>query len=836
MATKAGTLTAPTPAVEQQEREIIFDIFRRWGYLQASLDPLGQFLPPEPFPITSVPEGEFAAEARRFYCGNFAIEFMHIPSLEQRQWLQEQIEQPAQIEQPTPKSDQKHILTQLIRADLFEQVIQQRYLGTKRFSLEGLTVLIPFLDQVFATASAAGVARSLLAMAHRGRLNVMANTIGRAPSEIFAKFEDVDPRSTLGGGDVKYHMGATGEYTSPSGKTVALHLASNPSHLEAVNPVVMGRARAYQVRIGEEGKQRVLPIILHGDAAFAGQGITAESLNLASLAGYSIGGTMHIITNNLLGFTANPEESNSTRFATDLAKRLPIPIFHVNGEDPDTAVRIARIATEYRQRFHSDVVVDLIGYRRYGHNEADDPTVTQPRRYAVIKQRAPLYQLYAKAIGVDPAEEAKSIQEKFLAEQTAATKAEHKPVLSKLPEYWKNYRGGELSEADEQIATGISADRVLELSRLSNGYPAGFHIHPKVQKLYEQRIEMAEGKRLFDYGAAELLAYASLLVDGTPVRLAGQDSQRGTFNQRHSVLVDTETEVRYAPLDHMTETQARFEVHNSLLSEAAALGFEYGYARDYPEALVLWEAQFGDFVNGAQSIIDQFIAAGEAKWGLLSGVVMLLPHGYDGQGPEHSSARMERFLQLAASDNMVIAQPSNACQYFHLLRRQALRAWRKPLVVFTPKSMLRHPDSASTVAELGKPAFENVLPDNDVKNPRRLLVCSGKIGHNLRVERAKRKDFSVGIIFLEQMYPWPEAELEVALDQHPEAEEIIWVQEEPANMGAFSYVMPLLRRLAGDRAVLSVKRHASASPATGSAKAHEIEEKTLIDLAFGSAV
>jgi 2-oxoglutarate dehydrogenase E1 component len=830
MATKAGALTAPTPAVEQQERETIFDIFRRWGYLQASLDPLGQYLPPEPFPITSVPEGEFAAEARRYYCGTFAVEFMHIPSLEQRQWLQEQ------IEQPTPKPDQKQILTQLIRADLFEQVIQQRYLGTKRFSLEGLSVLIPFLDQVFATASAAGVARSLIAMAHRGRLNVMANTIGRAPSEIFAKFEDVDPRSTLGGGDVKYHMGATGEYTSPSGQTVALHLASNPSHLEAVNPVVMGRARAYQVRIGEQGKQRVLPIILHGDAAFAGQGITAESLNLASLAGYSIGGTMHIITNNLLGFTATPEESNSTRFATDLAKRLPIPIFHVNGEDPDTAVRIARIATEYRQRFHSDVVVDLIGYRRYGHNEADDPTVTQPRRYAVIKQRAPLYQLYAKAIGVDPAAEAKSIQEKFLAEQTAATKVEHKPVLSKLPEYWDNYRGGELSEADENIATGISAERVLELSRLSNGYPAGFHIHPKVQKLYEQRIEMGEGKRLFDYGAAELLAYASLLTDGTPVRLAGQDSQRGTFNQRHSVLVDTETEVRYAPLDHMTDTQARFEVHNSLLSEAAALGFEYGYARDYPEALVLWEAQFGDFVNGAQSIIDQFIAAGEAKWGLLSGVVMLLPHGYDGQGPEHSSARMERFLQLAASDNMVIAQPSNAAQYFHLLRRQALRSWRKPLVVFTPKSMLRHPDASSTVADFGLPRFQNVLPDNDVKNPRRLLVCSGKIGHNLRVERARRKDFSVGIIFLEQMYPWPEAELEAALDQHPEAEEIIWVQEEPANMGAFSYVMPLLRRMAGDRAVLSVKRHESASPATGSAKAHEIEEKTLIDLAFGSAV
>ncbi|HEX4576725.1 MAG TPA: 2-oxoglutarate dehydrogenase E1 component [Edaphobacter sp.] len=833
MASKAETLTAAAPAGVQQEREQIFDIFRRWGYLQASLDPLGQFLPPEPFPIPHVPEGDIAAEARRYYCGNFAIEFMHIPSLEQRQWLQEQ------IEQPTPKPDQHHILTQLIRADLFEQTIQQRYLGTKRFSLEGLTVLIPFLDQVFATASAAGVTRSILAMAHRGRLNVMTNTIGRSPSEIFAKFEDVDPRTVLGGGDVKYHMGATGDYTSPNGKTVALHLASNPSHLEAVNPVVMGRARAWQIRMGEQGneqgKQQVLPIILHGDAAFAGQGITAESLNMASLAGYAIGGTMHIITNNLLGFTANPEESNSTRFATDLAKRLPIPIFHVNGEDPDTAMRIAAIATEYRQRFHSDVVVDLIGYRRYGHNEADDPTVTQPRRYAAIKQRPFLYQLYAKSIGVDPTAESKTIQEKFLADQTAATKAK-RPKLSKLPDYWKPYHGGKLEEADAKLTTGISPERVLELSRLSNSYPAGFHIHPKVQKLYEQRIEMGEGKRPFDYGAAELLAYASLLTKGTPVRLAGQDSQRGTFNQRHSVLVDMETEVRYAPLDHMTDEQARFEVHNSFLSEAACLGFEYGYARDYPEALVLWEAQFGDFVNGAQSIIDQFIAAGEAKWGLLSGVVMLLPHGYDGQGPEHSSARMERFLQLAANDNIVIAQPSNACQYFHLLRRQALRSWRKPLVVFTPKSMLRHPDALSTIAELGKPAFENVLPDNDVKDPRRLLVCSGKIGHNLRVERAKRQDFSVGIIFIEQLYPWPEAELQAALDQHPNAEEIIWVQEEPANMGAFTYVMPELRRMAGDRAVLSVKRHESASPATGSAKAHEIEEKTLVDLAFGSAV
>ncbi|WP_263383888.1 2-oxoglutarate dehydrogenase E1 component [Granulicella arctica] len=831
MATKTSPRTSSAPAATLEnrisEREYVFDIFRRWGYLQSWLDPLGQYLPPEPFPV-AVPEGDFAAEARSYYSGTFGIEFTHIVNPEQRQWLQEQ------VEQPTQRPDQAHVLTQLIRADIFEQVIQSRYLGTKRFSLEGLTVLIPFLDQVLATGSASGVVKALIAMSHRGRLSVMTNTIGRSPSEIFAKFEDVDPRSTLGGGDVKYHVGATGEYHAVDGGAIALHLASNPSHLEAVNPVVMGRSRAKQIRMGEGSRNKVLPIIIHGDAAFAGQGITAESLNMASLGGYNIGGTIHIIVNNLLGFTALPEESNSSRFSTDMAKRLPIPIFHVNAEDPDAVMRIAKIATEYRQRFHSDVVIDLIGYRRYGHNEADDPTVTQPRRYALIKDRKPLYQLYAEQIGVDPTEEAKAIQNGFFDEQKAATKVERKPRLAQLPDYWSSYRGGELTEADAQIMTGVAADRVLELSRQLTSYPANFHIHPKVQKLYEQRVEMAEGKRAFDYGSAELLAYASLLTQGTPVRLTGQDTQRGTFNQRHSVLVDMETEVRYTPLEHLTPTQARFEVHNSLLSEAAALGYEYGYSRDYPEALVLWEAQFGDFVNGAQIIIDQFISSGEAKWGLLSGLVMLLPHGYDGQGPEHSSARMERFLQLAAHDNMVIAQPSNASQYFHLLRRQAMRSWRKPLIVFTPKSMLRHPDAASTLAELAKPQFENVLPDNDVTNPRRLLVCSGKIGHNLRVERAKRNDMSVGIIFVEQLYPWPEQELQAALDQHPDAPEIVWVQEEPANMGAHTFVMPLLRRMVGDRALTSVKRTASASPATGSAKAHEMEEKTLINLALGA--
>ena len=823
MATTAQPVAATAP--DHDQREGVFDIFRRWGYLQATLDPLGQYLPPEPFP-TPAPEGEAAAAARAFYCGSIGVEFMHIANTAQRQWIQEQMEQAPQ----TP--DHGRILSDLIRADIFEQVIQSRYLGTKRFSLEGLTVLIPFLNRLLESSAALGVNTSVLAMSHRGRLNVMTNIIGRSPAEIFARFEDVNPRSVLGGGDVKYHMGATGEFRSSGGKSISLHLVSNPSHLEAVDPVAMGRARAKETRIGEDGPNQVLPIAMHGDAAFAGQGILAECLVLGALSGFDVGGTVHVIVNNLLGFTATPEESNSSRFSTDVAKRLPIPIFHVNSEDPDAVIRVANIAAEFRHRFHSDIVIDLIGYRRHGHSEVDDPTVTQPRRYAAIKDHPPLYKLYADRIGVDPDAEVKRVQEEYLESQKVATNARQKAKLAQLPEYWNAYHGGTLLPADE-VPTGLPVERVAELARLTTMVPDGFHIHPKVKKLFEQRLEMAAGKRLFDYGMAEFTAFASLLSAGNPVRLSGQDSQRGTFNQRHSVVVDIETEAKYFPLAHIAPDQARFEVYNSMLSEAAVLGFEYGYSRDYPEALVLWEAQFGDFANGAQIIIDQFVAAGEAKWNLLSGLVMLLPHGYEGQGPEHSSARIERYLHLAANDNMQICQPSTAAQYFHLLRRQALRKWRKPLIVFTPKSMLRNADASSQLADFAADRFLNVIPDNSVKAPRRLLVCSGKIGHNLRLEREKRKDNTVGVIFLEQMYPWPEEEMQAALDQHPHASEIVWVQEEPANMGPLFHVLPHLRRMAGDRAVLSVKRSPSPSPATGSAKAHDLEEKTLIDLAFG---
>ncbi len=818
--------TAETATNHSEQREAIFDVFRRWGYMQSWLDPLGQYLPPEPFPVP-MPTGPIADEAREFYSKTFGIEFMHIASQAQRQWLAEQVEQPARY------PDQPHVLSLLIRADIFEQTIQSRYLGTKRFSLEGLTVLIPFLDEVLRVSYLAGVTRALIAMSHRGRLNVMTNIIGRAPAEIFAEFEDVDPRSVLGGGDVKYHIGATGEYQAEDGGAIELHLVSNPSHLEAVDPVLLGRARARQARLGEDGAQRVLPIMVHGDAAFAGQGIVAESLVLGSLPGYDVGGTVHVIVNNLLGFTALPEEGNASRYSSDLAKRLPIPIFHVNAEDPDAVVRVAAIAAEFRHRFHSDVLVDLIGYRRHGHSEVDDPTVTQPLRYAKIKDRPCLYQLYAEQMRVDPAKEVGQVREEFLADQKTASLARKKPRLAQMPSYWSAYKGGPFL-AEYDVLTGLAPDRIADLCQRMTREPEGFHVHPKVEKLYEQRVKMGADEVAFDYGAAELLAFASLLDDGTPVRLSGQDSQRGTFSQRHAVLVDIENEQRYFPLQHLSPEQARFEVYNSMLSEAAVLGFEYGYSRDSPETLVLWEAQFGDFANGAQIIIDQFIAAGEAKWNLLSGLVLLLPHGYEGQGPEHSSARVERYLQLAAGDNIQICQPSNAAQYFHLLRRQAMRAWRKPLVVFTPKSMLRNADAASPLAEFSAPHYLNVIPDSSVREPRRLLVCSGKIGHTLREEREKRKDSSVAIIFLEQLYPWPEEEMQAALDQHPRASEIVWVQEEPANMGALTYVLPHLRRMSADRAVLSVKRSASASPATGSAKAHALEEKTLVDIAFGA--
>src|SRR5271167_28817 len=690
-------------AASSEQRERVFDVFRRWGYYEATLDPLGVFEPQKLADLELT--GEAAEEARRIYCGNIGVEFMHLPEPERRRWIAERIEGSG------PEVNLEKILERLVRADLFEQVLQARYLGTKRFSLEGVTSLIPLLDSILDTAGEFGALDCVMAMSHRGRLNVMVHAACKPPHEVVSGFEDVDPRSVLGAGDVKYHVGATGVYCTTTGKSIGIHLVSNPSHLEAVDPVAMGRARAKQTRFGASSTtddpasvahEKVVPIVMHGDAAFAGQGIWAETLNLADLQAYTVGGTIHIIVNNLIGFTTRPVQEHSSRFASDIAKRQSVPVFHVNAEDPDAVVRVGALAAEYRSKFGSDVVVDLIGYRRHGHSEVDDPTITQPRLYELIKNHPPLWKIYAQNIGVDPTQTVEAIRKEYEEEQRKAGKLTKIPTLRKLPDYWAPYNYGKYTPAFE-VDTGLTREKIAEITAGLVRTPAGFHVHPKIVKLLDQRMEMGQGKRPFDYGFAELLAYGSLVLEGNPVRLTGQDTQRGTFSQRHAVLIDTQTEQEYLPLAHLSPIQAFCEIHNSSLSEAACLGFEYGFSRDYPEGLVLWEAQFGDFVNGAQIIIDQFISASEDKWGLPTGLVLLLPHGYEGQGPEHSSARIERFMQLAAEGNMNICQPSTAAQYFHLLRRQARRQWRKPLIVFTPKSMLRHPDACSTIEEFERP-------------------------------------------------------------------------------------------------------------------------------------
>src|SRR3984957_12275153 len=802
----------------------IWESFRRWGYLQASIDPLGDL---EPAPMPELDGyGSEADAARRVYCGSIGVEFMHIPDREKRAWIQQR------MESDVPKPDRARILDLLIRADIFEQVLQTRYLGTKRYSLEGECALIPLLDSVLSAAADQGAEKAMLAMSHRGRLNVMVHTVGRAAADVFARFEDVDPRSTLGSGDVKYHMGATGTFHSANGRDVEIHLVSNPSHLEAVDPVVIGRTRAKQQRRGENGRRRVVAVVMHGDAAFAGQGICAEVLNMAGVEGFAVGGSVHIIVNNLIGFTTAPKDGGSSRYSSDLAKRLPIPIFHVNAEDPDAVVRVGKMALDYRYEFETPVMIDLIGYRRHGHSEVDDPTITQPLRYRKIEAHPELWKIYAEKTGVDPSPMVKRVRDDLDAAQQEAKEIEKSPQMRKLPRYWGAFRGGKYDPSLE-VPTAVAADSLTMIGETLASYPEGFHVHPKVKKLLEQRREMAQGKRAVDFGMAEAFAFGSLLHEGVPVRLTGQDTRRGTFNQRHAALIDVETEEEIVPLAGLVEEPAFCEIYNSPLSEAGVMGFEYGFSRDYPEALVLWEAQFGDFANGAQIIIDQFIAASEDKWNLLSGIVLLLPHGYEGQGPEHSSARIERFLQLAARDNIQICQPSTAAQYFHLLRRQALRAWRKPLVVFTPKSMLRNPVACSSLAELAAARFQRVIPDGGDGSAARVLLCSGKIRHELMAEREKRKDTSTAIVTLEQLYPFPEADLAAEMDRHANAREFLWVQEEPANMGALAFLMPRLERLARGRAVLSVKRSASASPATGSHKAHEMEQHTLLSLAFG---
>jgi len=807
------------------------DAFRRWGYLSANLDPLGRIPAYEHPDLAEAVAGASEADVDRWrsvYAADLGFEFMHMVERDRVDWVRDY------IERGIPEVDEKWILGRIMESELFERFLHSRYVGSKRFSIDGVSGLIPLLDSVLNTAEGKGVEYLYIAMSHRGRINVMKNIVNIPTENIFASMEDVDPRSVLGAGDVKYHMGATGSYTTHDGKPVEIHLATNPSHLEAVDSVVMGRTRARQDRWGVDGREKYLTVVCHGDAAFAGQGIVSETLNLADLPAYTVGGTIQVIVNNLVGFTAEPRSLHSSRFSSDAAKRLSIPIIHVNGESPRAIWWAGQLAADFRSAFNTDVVVDIIGFRRYGHSEVEDPTLTQPLIYEKINNQPMLWESYAERIGVAKAEVDamyEAVMSVLSEHQEIGRSLQTRPTFWELPDFWGRYHGG-LYEAGFDVDTGVDRARLNELGERLTSVPQGFHVHRKIKKVLDQRREMVSGERLVDWGTAEALAMGSVLWDGVRVRFTGQDSRRGTFNHRHAVLIDVEDGHEYLPLGHLRDGQGDFTVVDSPLSEAAALGFEYGYSREFPDALVLWEAQFGDFINGAQIVIDQFLSAAEDKWRLLSGIVLLLPHGYEGQGPEHSSGRIERFLELAAEDNMQVCQPSTAAQHFHLLRQQVLRNWTKPLVLFMPKSMLRAPQACSDIEQFMSGRFQQVIPDSTVEKARSVILCSGKIAHELRAAREKNGATDRAIVTIEQFYPFPDQLLLDELDRHGDDFKIVWVQEEPSNMGALSFLRPRLKTLAGDRHITTVKRYESSSPATGSPKAHKLEQETLVKLAF----
>jgi 2-oxoglutarate dehydrogenase E1 component len=765
------------------------------------------------------------------YCRTCGIEYMHISQPEEKAWIQERVEVPPA---PLSEEDQLQILHKLIEAEVFERFLHNKYVGQKRFSLEGAESLIPMLDAVLDRAADAGMDSVVMGMAHRGRLNVLANTVGKSYSEIFHEFEGhLDPALSQGSGDVKYHLGASGKHTARSGNQVSVEVASNPSHLEAVNPVVEGLVRAKQDLLDRGEEAPVLPVLIHGDAAFAGQGVVAETLNLSQLHGYRTGGTVHVIVNNQLGFTTSPDYGRSSTYASDVAKMIQAPILHVNGDDPESCLRIARLAFDYRQAFKKDVVIDMWCYRRFGHNEGDEPSFTQPLMYAKIKSRPSVRKLYTQTLvnrGDFSLEDAERSLEAFRQRLQQAFDDFREDV--KAPEVELERPAASVA-ADQDAPTPVDRERLDHIVDRLTTVPDGFAVHPKLTKWLMGRRQALD-RNAIDWSLGEALALGSLLQEGRVVRLSGQDTRRGTFSQRHSVLVDQRTGEQYTPLSHIGSGQGRFFVYDSLLSEFAALGFEYGYSVASPEALVLWEAQYGDFINGAQIIVDQFIVAAEEKWGQRSGLVLLLPHSFEGQGAEHSSARVERFLQLAAEDNLQVAWPSTAAQYFHLLRRQALRAGRKPLVILAPKSLLRLPATRSTVEELTAGRFQQVLADPAQPDPekiRRVLLASGKVYYDLAKRRAEDHLDSVALVRVEQLYPFPGAPIRRQLDAYPNAERLLWVQEEPENMGAWAYLAARFDHVLGAR-IEVVSRDEAAAPATGSPSTHQRQQRRLLDRAL----
>ncbi|NNH09079.1 multifunctional oxoglutarate decarboxylase/oxoglutarate dehydrogenase thiamine pyrophosphate-binding subunit/dihydrolipoyllysine-residue succinyltransferase subunit, partial [Cellulomonas fimi] len=779
---------------------------------------------------------------RDSYCRSIGVEYMHLQDPRQRRWLQERLESGYAR---TRREDQLRILRRLNAAEAFETFLQTKYVGQKRFSLEGGESVIALLDAILSKAANSGLDEVGIGMAHRGRLNVLANIAGKSYAQIFSEFEgNQDPKSVQGSGDVKYHLGTEGAFTAESGATTQVYLAANPSHLEAVDPVLEGIVRAKQDRIdlGGDGFS-VLPILIHGDAAFAGQGVVFETLNLAQLRGYRTGGTIHVIINNQVGFTTGPSSSRSSQYATDVVKGLQVPVFHVNGDDPEACVRVAELAFEYREQFDRDVVIDMLCYRRRGHNEGDDPSMTQPLMYNLIEAKRSVRKLYTETlvargdITLAEAEQALQDYQQQLERVFAETREDGwtPPPADSETVAGLERPESQLEDAGVMVGWKTAVD-VSTLERIGRAHvrpPEGFTVHPKLQQLLAKREQMSREGGI-DWGFGELLAFGSLLIEGTPVRLAGQDSRRGTFVQRHAVFHDRETGAEWTPLLYLSADQAKFWVYDSSLSEYAALGFEYGYSVERPDALVLWEAQFGDFVNGAQTVIDEFISSAEQKWGQRSSVVLLLPHGYEGQGPDHSSARIERFLQLAAEDNMVIAQPSTPASHFHLLRRQAYHRPRKPLVVFTPKSMLRLKAASSAVEDFTTGTFRPVIGDDlaaaKAGQVTRVLLCSGKVYWDLLAERVKSGDEQTAILRLEQLYPLDEDALREALAPYGDAE-LVWVQDEPRNQGPWTFLSAHLPELVG-RPLRAVSRPESASPAAGSAKMHQAQQAELVSQAF----
>lgn len=854
----------PGIAADQDRVDQLVRAYRVRGHMRAELDPLKRSQPTHPeldvahygfteadldrtfsartlsAPTETLTLREILDRLRQTYCSSIGVQFVHIDDIEVKHWLQSRMEGSLN-KLDLSREQQLRVLTKLTDAEIFEQFIHKKFLGAKRFSLEGGESLIPLIDLALERAGEQGIEEAVFAMAHRGRLNVMVNIIGKSAAQIFREFADRDPELHFGGGDVKYHMGHSHDHTTTQGHEIHLSLCFNPSHLEFVNTVLLGRVRAKQDRRGDAARRRVLPILIHGDAAFAGQGIVQETLNLSELAGYRVGGTIHVIVNNQIGFTTPPESSRSYNYASDVAKMLQIPIFHVNGEDPEAVSQVVELAMDFRERFQKDVIIDMLCYRKYGHNEGDDPAFTQPLMYEIIRKRQTVRQAYLSnllKLGEVTQEEADAIavkQREALDEALLAAKqSDYEFEKDTGRGLWAGYQGG-ADDAVAEVDTAVPSDRLSDLLRRQTELPETFTPHPKIERFSATKTAMAAGEKPLDWGAAEGLAFASLVTDGVRIRLSGQDSGRGTFGHRHSVLHDYKTGELYVPLANLAEGQADFEVIDSPLSEAGVLGFDYGYSLDSPDQLVIWEAQFGDFVNGAQVIIDQFIISSEDKWERLSGLVMLLPHGFEGQGPEHSSARFERFLQLCAEDNIQVCNLTTPAQLFHCLRRQVLRPLRKPLIIMSPKSLLRHPEAISTLDELATGSFQRVIPDAEVTPDatRRVLLCTGKLYYELLAAKRTLAADHVAVHRIEQLYPLTHAHLAPLFDGLADGTPVVWVQEEPQNQGAWPHMRLMLgEHIEGRLPFSGIYRSASASPATGSNASHKMEQDLLIEQAF----